>query len=82
VNEYPVAMGFVFQIFATPALGLLPMLIILVCYASKLNLPLGLPAGFVAVVTGTLLAWVLRAAGLAPGAVPVEATSWGFHPPH
>ena len=43
-----IAMGFVFQIFATPALGLLPMLIILVCYASKLNLPLGLPAGFVA----------------------------------
>jgi len=77
-----IAMGFVFQIFATPALGLLPMLIILVCYASKLNLPLGLPAGFVAVVMGTVLAWVLRAAGLAPGAVPVDATSWGFHPPH
>ncbi|HEU5395729.1 MAG TPA: NCS2 family permease, partial [Verrucomicrobiae bacterium] len=65
-----IALGFVFQIFATPALGLLPMLLILVCYGSKLRLPFGLPAGFVAVVVGTILAWILRAAGLAPAAPP------------
>src|SRR5204862_3780370 len=59
-----IAMGFVFQIFATPALGLLPMLLILICYAARLKLPLGLPAGFFAVVVGTGVAWVLRAAGL------------------
>lgn len=76
-----IAMGFVFQIFATPALGLLPMLLILVCYAAKLKLPLGLPAGFVAVVVGTLLAWGLRATGLAPAAPPPADTSLGFHPP-
>jgi AGZA family xanthine/uracil permease-like MFS transporter len=73
-----IAMGFVFQIFATPALGLLPMLLILVCYGSKLKLPLGLPAGFVAVVVGTLLAWALRAVGLAPAAAPASVA---FHPP-
>ena len=33
-----IAMGFVFQIYATPALGLLPMLLILVCYGAKLKL--------------------------------------------
>ena len=76
-----IAMGFVFQIFATPALGLLPMLLILVCYAAKLKLPLGLPAGFVAVVIGTLLAWALRAAGLAPAAPPVASAVLAFHPP-
>lgn len=76
-----IAMGFVFQIFATPALGLLPMLLILVCYAARLKLPLGLPAGFLAVVAGTLLAWALRAAGPAPAAPPVAAAMAGFHPP-
>jgi AGZA family xanthine/uracil permease-like MFS transporter len=77
-----IAMGFVFQVFATPAISLLPMLLILVCYAGKLKLPLGLPAGFFAVVVGTLAAWVLRGAGLVPAAVPVDTTSFGFHPPH
>lgn len=75
------ALSFVFQIYATPALGLLPMLLILVCYGSKLKLPLGLPAGFVAVVVGTALAWILRAAGLAPAAPPPSNVAIGFHPP-
>jgi AGZA family xanthine/uracil permease-like MFS transporter len=77
-----IAMGFVFQIYATPSLGLLPMLLIIVCYAAKLRLPLGLPAGFVAVVLGTILAWGLRAAGLAPAAAPADTSTMGFHPPH
>lgn len=76
-----IAMGFIFQIFATPALGLLPMLLILVFYGSRLKLPLGLPAGFVAVVVGTILAWILRAAGLAPAAPPAADMAIGFHPP-
>ena len=77
-----IAMGFVFQIFASPSLGLLPMLLILVCYAAKLKLPLGLPAGFVAVIVGTALAWILRTAGVAPATAATEAASLGFHPPH
>jgi AGZA family xanthine/uracil permease-like MFS transporter len=76
-----IAMGFVFQIFASPSLGLLPMLLILVCYAAKLKLPLGLPAGFVAVVAGTALAWILRTAGVAPALASAEAAPLGFHPP-
>ena len=76
-----IAMGFVFQIFATPSLGLLPMLLILVCYAAKLKLPLGLPAGFCAVVVGTVLAWILRAAGWRRTRRRLEAAALGFHPP-
>ncbi len=76
-----ISMGFVFQIFSSPALGLLPMLLILVCYAARLKLPLGLPAGFVAVVLGTLLAWVLRVTGFAPPAPPAEAAAAAFHMP-
>ena len=77
-----IAMGFIFQIFATPSLGLLPMLLILVCYAGRVKLPLNLPAGFAAVVLGTLLAWGLRAAGLAPEVTAGQAAAPGFHPPH
>ena len=76
-----IAMGFVFQIFAAPALGLLPMLLILIAYGARLKLPLGLPAGFVAVILGTLLAWGLRALGLAPAAAPAAAAALSFHPP-
>jgi AGZA family xanthine/uracil permease-like MFS transporter len=76
-----IAMGFVFQVFATPSISLLPMLLILVCYAGKLKLPLGLPAGFFAVVVGTLAAWTLRAAGLAPAAAPIDTTAFGLHAP-
>ena len=77
-----IAMGFVFQVFATPSLGLLPMLLILVCYAANLKLPLGLPAGFVAVVLGTVIAWGLRAAGLAPAGAPADTSTLGMHLPH
>jgi len=55
-----IAMGFVFQVFATPALALLPMMVILVTYAARLRLPLGLPGGLVAVAIGTGLGWGFR----------------------
>ena len=55
-----IAMGFVFQIFATPIIALLPLMLILISYASGTKLPLGIPGGFLAVAVGTLLAWGLR----------------------
>ncbi len=76
-----IAMGFVFQIFATPSLGLLPMLLILICYAAKLKLPLGVPAGFAAVIIGTVLAWMLRKAGLASMPPITDVAVPGFHAP-
>jgi AGZA family xanthine/uracil permease-like MFS transporter len=76
-----IAMGFVFQVFAAPSLGLLPMLLILVCYAAKLKLPLGVPAGFAAVVLGTIAAWVLRLTGLVPYQPPQDVVTLGLHLP-
>lgn len=61
-----IAMGFVFQVFAKPAIGLLPMLLIVCFYAGKIKLPLGLPGGFAAVLLGTVLAWLLHACGVLP----------------
>jgi AGZA family xanthine/uracil permease-like MFS transporter len=58
-----ISMGFVFQIFASPLLAVLPAFFILFVYSSRVKLPGGLPGGFVAVLLGTALAWGLRALG-------------------
>jgi adenine/guanine/hypoxanthine permease len=71
-----IAMGFVFQIFATPLLGLLPMLLILIVYSSRARLPFGLPGGLVAVLLGIGLAWFLPALGFPsfePSTEPFQA---------
>jgi adenine/guanine/hypoxanthine permease len=76
-----ISMGFVFQMFASPAIALLPMLMIMTAYASGSKPPLGLPAGFAAVLVGTGLAWILRLAGL-PSFEPSPAKlALGFYPP-
>lgn len=59
-----IAMGFVFQIFAMPAIAIVPTLFVLMVYGGQVKLPLGLPGGFVAVVLGVALGWLLRWAGL------------------
>jgi AGZA family xanthine/uracil permease-like MFS transporter len=58
-----IAMGFVFQIFANPALALIPAFLILFVYASHIRLPLGLPGGLVALLLGTAIAWSAKIAG-------------------
>lgn len=58
-----IAMGFVFQLFATPILGLLPLMLILIGYGSRSKMMFGLPVGLLAVLVGTAIAWGLRYAG-------------------
>lgn len=76
-----IAMGFVFQIFATPLLGLLPMLLILIVYAARTRLPFGLPGGLVAVSLGIGLAWLLRGIGLPHFNPPTEGYPPGLYFP-
>ncbi len=54
-------LGFVFGIFENPAVALLPAVIILATYASRMRLPLRIPSGFVAMVVGALTVVVLKA---------------------
>jgi adenine/guanine/hypoxanthine permease len=54
-----IAMKFALEIFQRPLVGMLPLAIILITYFSRVGFPLGLPGGFVAIVCGTLCAWVL-----------------------
>ena len=54
-----ISMDFCFRIFADPLIGFAPMALIFLQYIGRLKLPHGMPAGFLAVVTGTALAWAL-----------------------
>lgn len=76
-----IAMGFVFHIFAAPALAMLPMMILLGVYAAKLRLPWGLPGGFVAVCVGVLIAGLLHVTGWLETPVAPVLAELGFHPP-
>ena len=76
-----IAMGFVFQIFASPLIALLPMLLILFAYASRIKLPFGLPGGFLAVLVGVGLAWLLRALGKPYFQPSTDAYTFGLHLP-
>jgi AGZA family xanthine/uracil permease-like MFS transporter len=76
-----IAMGFVFQLFANPVIGFLPMMLILVGYAGRLRLPLNLPVGFAAVVLGTAIAWGLRLGGYHLFEPLAEPVSLRFSPP-
>jgi AGZA family xanthine/uracil permease-like MFS transporter len=76
-----IAMGFIFQIFASPLLAILPMFLILLSYSSKYKWPFNLPGGFVAVLVGVGLAWVLPRewTGFAP---PTDPVAIRLHLPH
>jgi AGZA family xanthine/uracil permease-like MFS transporter len=69
-----IAMGFVFQIFAMPAIAIIPALFVLMVYGGQVKLPLSLPGGFVAVLIGIALGWGLRLLGL-PSFTPL-AEPW------
>jgi len=58
-----ISMGFVFQIFAMPAIAIVPALFVIMVYGGQVKLPLGLPGGFVAVLIGVAVGWLLRLAG-------------------
>jgi AGZA family xanthine/uracil permease-like MFS transporter len=66
-----ISMGFVFQIFAMPAVALVPALFVIMVYGSQVKLPLGLPGGFIAVLLGIALGWTLKLCGF-PFFQPLE----------
>ena len=70
-----ISMGFIFRIFASPLIALFPALLVLIGYAGRVRWPYGLPTGFIAILVGLAVAWLLRAFHLAP--VPPAPD---FHP--
>ncbi len=73
--------AFAFQIYAQPLIGLIPMLLVLIAYGGRIRLPWRLPAGFVAIGLGIVIATVCQHLGWATlPAVPVP-DAVGFTPP-
>ncbi len=60
-----ISLGFLLRTFARPIVGLTTLGIIMLTYFGKVRFKGGLPGGLVAVVLGTILAWVT---GIAPAA--------------
>ncbi len=85
-----ISMTFALQVLQRPIVAMLPLAIILVTYFSGVQLPWGLPGGFIAVLVGTACAWLLEPnlpAGIrGPGMSLSEiAAAWelrGLHLPH
>jgi len=74
-----ISMDFCFRIFADPLVGLAPLAIILLQYIGRIRLPAGVPAGLVAIVVGTGLAWGL---GRMDGTALAAALHVAPFPPH
>ena len=76
-----IAMGFIFQIFASPLIAIVPMFLIIIAYASKVRLPFGLPGGLLAVLLGVGLAWLLKLLGLPTFTPAADAYEFGLYLP-
>lgn len=73
-------LGFIFGVFDKPAVALLPAIVLLVVYASRMRLPWRIPGGLLCLVLGALLAAALRALHVFNAPVPV-APPIGLHLP-
>ncbi len=76
-----IAMGFVFQLFASPAIAIVPMMLILLSYAGGVKFPFSFPGGFAAVLVGVALGWILLPFGWSTFAPAPDAVGLGFYPP-
>ena len=80
-----ISMTFLLQIWAGPLIAAVPLAIVLITYFSRVRFPLGLPGGLVAIVAGTLLAWLLPEAwtgrGMSTTAVSEAWSQAGWYRP-
>lgn len=74
-------LSFSLQIFSSPSISLIPMMLILLFYVGRIKLPFRLPGGLLAILIGVGAAWTLKKMGLAEFNVPVDAVSLGFNYP-
>lgn len=74
-------LGFAFQIFASPTIAIVPMMLILIVYGARVRLPLRLPGGLLAVGIGVAAAWTLKALGISDIVLSDAPVSIGWNTP-
>ncbi len=68
-----ISMTFALRIWQFPLVAMLPLGIIMLTYFARVRFPLGLPGGFVAVLVGTAVAWLLSSVAPGLAEVPMSA---------
>jgi len=74
-------LGFILRIFQTPELALLPTVIILAVYGSRIRLPFRVPGGLLCILAGVILVAVLRAFHLYHLPAPPPLSPLGIYLP-
>ena len=74
-------LGFVLRIFQTPELALLPTVIILAVYGSRMRLPFRMPGGLLCILAGVILVALLRALHVYHLPAPPPLVALGIHMP-
>ena len=74
-------LGFVLRIFQTPELALLPTVIILSVYGSRIRLPFRMPGGLLCILAGIILVALLRALHIYHLPAPPPLVALGIHLP-
>jgi AGZA family xanthine/uracil permease-like MFS transporter len=74
-------LGFVLRIFQTPELALLPTVIILAVYGSRIRLPYRIPGGLLCILAGVILVALLRALHIYHLPAPPPLAALGMHLP-
>jgi AGZA family xanthine/uracil permease-like MFS transporter len=74
-------LGFVLRIFQTPELALLPTVIILAVYGSRIRLPFRMPGGLLCILAGVILVALLRALHIYHLPAPPPLVALGMHLP-
>lgn len=66
-----ISMSFALQIFQKPLIAMLPLAVVLITYFAQVPFPWHLPGGLVAVLLGTMIAWLMAGvSGMIPALSP------------
>lgn len=76
-----IALGFLFKAFGAPVVGIVTLAVVLVSYFGRVRFFGRLPGGLVAIILGTLLAWLTGLAGNDPEAWALAVQSVGLKLP-
>ncbi|QDU00069.1 NCS2 family permease [Gimesia aquarii] len=84
-----ISMTFVLKIYQRPLIGMLPAAVVLITLFSQTKLPFRMPGGLLAIIVGTISAWVLpefipqfmQGSAMSTEAIKTAWGQWGWYPP-